>query len=315
MADCKQVEVVLSDGQPFPSTRMRVACADNVEPPLGPGVEGNVLTTHNGQAFWSASPQQQFRSLIWHPGTSTWIAENHSYRGPPIVNLPGWPAGSPNIRLSFAQNNLLDSSGNGLNASVEAGTQRFTYFSPTISCFKFDGSTVLTVAGSQALLALTGAMTCAFSFILRSVGTQQFLIGYDDLGETEADNTLYSLFYEASGSISYISESGAGVNFQHNVNSWAEVGQPSLGGFTRYSDGTVQLFLNQGAWGNLSAVGPLPTGGGNARFRMGGREALTAPFSGSMSAVCIWPFSITTVQWKELYNATFGPWQGFTDDT
>lgn len=303
---------------------------------LLPGEEGAIFQTRGGELVWYPAggvgsvfqtpgtlipswsetlPVQQRRSLIWNSVTQSWAADNHSYRPTPITNPTGWPTSpGPSIRLSFAQNSMVDTSGNGLNATVEIGTERYTYFSPTISAFKFDGTTNLTVAGAQPTLALTGAMTCVFGFILRTVGAQQFLIGYEDLQETEADNTLWSLFYEASGAITFISESGAGVNATHTVNSWAELGQPSLGGFTRYADGTVQLFLNQGTWGDLSAPLATPTGGSNARFRIGGRELVNSPFSGTISGVAVYPFSITTVQWKQMYNHTFGYWQGFTEE-
>jgi len=281
-----------------------------------PGDPGSILQvfSDNLPTWTETLPVDQLRSLIWNPITGQWAADNHSYRPVPITNPTGWPTTGPNGRWSFAQNSMVDTSGNGLDLTVQGGAQRYTYFSPTISAFKFDGATVLVNASAQPLLALTGEMTCVFGFILRSVGVQQFVIGYEAAG-VDADpnnNTQWSLFYEADGSIGFISESGAGVNASHNVNSWAELGQPSLGGFTRYADGSVQMFLNQGDWGSNSGSLATPTGGANARFRIGGREGGAAPFSGTISGAVVYPFSITSNQWKIMYNATFGYWQGFT---
>lgn len=303
---------------------------------LNPGLEGSILQTRGGNVVWYP-PQANgsliqvvnglpswitgvppgdgsLRSLIYNPQTSEWAASNHNYRTPPIVNPSGFPAGSPNIRLALNEHSLADTSGNGLNASLSAGTERYSWLTPTNGAFNFDGSTGLVVNGAQPLLALTGDMTLIFAGIIRAkTGAIQFMIGYASIPETEADNTLYSMFYNADGSVSFISESGAGVNFTHTVNSWAEVGQPFLGGFTR-SNNRIQFYLNRSELDAPSAAGPTPTGGSNSRFRIGAREGGDLPFGGVINGVVVYPFAITLAQWRAMFNATMGPLYGFVED-
>jgi hypothetical protein len=127
---------------------------------------------------------------------------------------------------------LTDSSGNGYDVALGAGTARYTGLLPgsTHKGFYFDSSTTLIRSTRTAALDLLGAITVEFLLFLHTkITVDTELVTYGDSGETLNDNYLWSvrLIQSATG------------------------GAPCLDSFWEYSTGTNV---------SVSSTYPLPVG-------------------------------------------------------
>jgi hypothetical protein len=100
------------------------------------------------------------------------------------------------IALWQLNGSLADSSGNGHNLSVLAGTERYCELWPDLRGFHFDGVTRLGIGSFVSALGVTGALTleCILLMASRTLQTNARFFDHSAAGETSATNALY-LFY------------------------------------------------------------------------------------------------------------------------
>lgn len=210
--------------------------------------------------------------------------------------------------------NLNDVSGNGFNLSVDTGVERYSFLYPTLPGFQFDGSTRLIVSSFQAGLALTGASSFISLCVLNEHDFVKDItfVSHSGVGETEATNMLYSFTLATNRTTHFLSESGAGVNSQHSVNSWMPVSVPTLIGFTRSApsggSSTVQLYVNGRAFGSSGSV-TTPTGGTSGNFRLGGFSVNMT--KSVMAGAAFYNTELTAAQMTERFNYCLGQYYGY----
>ena len=265
---------------------------------------GSIRFTGTGKQVWTDLPTEINRVLFWNTETSSWEPRNNRV-------VPFDAKYGPTARWGLHVQSLADSGPNAFDLTVENGTERWTYITPTMGGFCFDGATNLIYSSATDLLGPTGDMTFLIDGIFERVGADAFLAGYDDVS-ADADpnnNTRWSIFLNVNG-ISFVSESGAGVNATHSVNSFAPYNQFCQFGFSRIS-GVVQFYLNGRTWGAPSGTLATPTGGANSRFRLGARETVASPTIGAMASAALWPRGLTAAEVVERWNYTAGIYGGF----
>lgn len=267
---------------------------------------GSVRFTSNGKGIWTDAPTDINRVLVWDPTTDAWAPRNNRV-------VPFDAKYGPTARWGLNVQSLADSGPNSFNLTVENGTERWTYITPTMGGFLLDGATNLIYTSASDLLGPTGDMTFLCDGIFeRPAATASFIAGYDDVS-ADADpnnNTRWSIFLETNNAITFISESGAGVNATHQVNSFAAPHQFCQFGFTRIS-GVVQFYLNGRVWGAPSAALTTPTGGSSSRLRFGARETAASPTIGVLASAAIYPRGLTSAEIVERWNYTAGIYGGF----
>lgn len=273
----------------------------------GPGT-GSMRQTVGGETRWTDQPSGINRTMVFDPDTGLW--QPRSVRARPFDNKY-----NPSALYGLHVQSLNDSTANAFNLTVENGTQRWTYITPTMGGFLFDGATDLLNNTSSTLLGPTGDMSfLCMGIFERPTGAAVFIAGYDDVS-ADADpnnNTRWSLFYNTDGSITFISESGAGVNATHTVNSFAPPHQLCMFGFTRISN-VVQMYLNGRIWGAASSALTTPDGGSNSRLRFGARETAASPMTGVLASAAIYTRGLTQDEVAERWNYSLGATFGFIE--
>jgi hypothetical protein len=243
-------------------------------------------------------PQLGVHELLWD-GSGWWIREpaarirSHDLRHEP-VGLWGFGAGS-----------LVDSTANGFDLTVETGTERYAYISPTLLGFQFDGSTSLWYDVSEATLRLLGDMTFECLWMQDDAVNSGGFISHEAAGETEATNCLYLL--QTGGtypSLAWFSESGLGVNASYT----STYGHPTRGALchlavTRTSN-VIQFYVNGRPYGNASTALVTPTGGADSRLRLGSTLAVRS--KGIMASAKLIASALTAAQIRAEYQLCMG---------
>lgn len=205
-----------------------------------------------------------------------------------------------------------DTSGNGLDLTVEAGTKRTIHVFPGVEGIYLDGSTSWYESTGASSLELTGDMTFEALCIVQTASNNDPFFTHQASGETEATNQLYGLKYDTAPAVLWLQESGAGVNATHAVgNAMMMPGQLCHMAVTRTS-GVVQAYLNGRRWGSASSALTTPTGGGSGNFRLGS-DATPEYFHGAFASVKLIGSALSAAQVRAEYNRTMGPAFGFVD--
>lgn len=202
---------------------------------------------------------------------------------------------SPVLLYQF-QDNLLDSSGNGLTLSVTTGTARFTDVYPGVRGILIASTTTILAAAGSSVYRLTGDMTIEAILYLYEYfnAATRTLVSCQQAGDAEADNTLYNIamIHPTAQNLQWFSESGAGVDATYQI---ADRNPLSLCHFavTRVSN-VIQFYLNGSTLGAASGTLATPTGGGNGVFRVGD-NVNSAPFC-AMASLKIIPSGLSAAQ-------------------
>jgi hypothetical protein len=210
---------------------------------------------------------------------------------------------SPVLLYQF-QEDLLDSSGNGLTLSVAAGSTRFTDVYPGVRGIVLPSGTRLEAA-SNNVYRLRGNMTIeAILHLYEYNAATRIFVSCQQAGELEADNALYSvgMLDTASQNLQWLSESGAGVNSTYQI---ADRNPLYICHFavTRVSD-VVQFYINGRTLGAASPLLITPTGGTNSIFRVGDNTN-SAPFC-ALASLKIIPSGLTAAQVLQEARFTIG---------
>ena len=263
-------------------------------------------STVNGLTTLENLTQVGFHYAIWD-GTAWWVRE-------PAARVQPHPLTYQPLGLwQLTSQALTDSSGNGRTLTVETGTSRFTYLTPTLGGFYFDGSTALWYNVADSALAMTGDLTFECLFILEEVTAGAYWFNHSASGETEATNQLYGLQYSAASSpaISWIQENGAGTNSTYSgANNFMFRGQLCHVAVTRTSN-VIQPYLNGRTWGSASSALTTPTGGGDGRLRLGADAATR--IKGVMASAKLVGSALTAAQIMAERNFCLGGAQGYID--
>lgn len=152
--------------------------------------------------------------------------------------------------------------------------------------------------GTHPTLRLTGAMT-VFGIMSASrtvSATELPVVEVSGAGETEADNTLWSVRL-LRNQFRWYSESGAGVDAGHTFEEVALPNTPTVWTLRRNApsggSSTVDLFIN-GKLRATSAAITTPTGGTTSITRLGGNG--TTAFEGGLASIHVWGSALTDEQ-------------------
>lgn len=196
---------------------------------------------------------------------------------------------------------LVDSSGNGFNFSLAAGTQRFTEIYPGVRALQLLTTNRYTFSTTGTVLQRTGDITIEMLLLLQAIPAGSAFLAYDAVGETLATNTLYNIGI-ASESLIALSESGAGVDASHSPNRLPPLGELCHLAWRRAAD-VGQFFVNGKPFGASAAV-TTPAGGTSSFLSLGG-AAGTTPLC-ALASLKIVPSALTDDQIDEEAEKTVG---------
>lgn len=246
-------------------------------------------------------------TMVWNYFRQEWQTEVKSPgRGGYLTTLH-----QPNGLWLFNQN-LADSSGNGLDLSVSVGTVGYTQPIPGVWALRLGGLTL--TRASTALLALTGDITITYNIMFEVVPNSGPWVLYSG-GTTDLDGTYNYLYQVGTSALGrfpqWLSESGAGVNANYNLTtqSLPPPGVPFTW-TTRRQANVVQTFVNGRAFGAPSPTLVTPDGGSNSVFWVGGIGG-TGTASQSTEAA-LWnlkviPSALSDAQIAAEHNRSLGP--------
>lgn len=208
---------------------------------------------------------------------------------------------------------LNDSSGNGFNLTVEAGTERYSDIFPGVRGFNFDGSTRLVYNTTGTSLQITGSMTIEFLVVTRARASSTFVSYTTPSASTSSDNTLYSVGMDSTvngGSLFWRSHHGTLVADSYTINN--NPGPLVLNHFavTRTSN-VIQFYLNGTVLGSASSALTAATGGTNSKLRIGSAVTSFQPVQASiLASVKVLASALTADQIRGEYNNTLGNFYG-----
>lgn len=208
--------------------------------------------------------------------------------------------------LWLFENNLNDSSGNGLNLT---GTVSYTSVKDGHVCARLGGS--LSMATSSPTLAITGALTVE-CVVLANTSPMFALFSYGSSGDTEPANICYMVRILSSPSrgISILWEYGAGTD----VGLSAGINTMPFGWFTHLAvtrsatnPATTSIYVNGIAVATGSATACTGGNSTSSRFRIGADDlnSLTATAS-IFSSFKIIAAELTPAQVVAEYNRVLG---------
>ncbi len=268
----------------------------------------------NGLSTLENLTQVGLHYVIWD-GTAWWIREPrarvqaHSTAYQPL-GLWQFSAAS-----TGGGTGLTDSSGNGFDLTLEAGTTRYAHITQTMQGLYLDGSSNLFLNSAEPLFRLTGDMTVEMLFLhLAPAVNDTYWFAHGNAGELEADNVLYALGHFGSApTVGWLQESGAGTD---RTGTPANVG-PTPGvlchwAVTRASN-VVTIYNNGHQWGAATTIAATATGGTSGRFRIG---ALTSGnrITGVIASFKLLTRALSAAQIRSEYHFTMGPACGFIDE-
>lgn len=206
---------------------------------------------------------------------------------------------------------LNDSTANGFNMTVSVGTERYTDIYPGVRGIGLN-ATRLTYSTFNAALAITGDVTVECLMFLRVYPTanEVGIVTHAAAGENTADNVLYAIQLTGNnGALSWLSESGSGVNATYTANLGPGLGLCHVAA-TRTSN-VVQFYLNGRAQGAASSALTTPVGGSNGRLFIGYPDVGYLGPECVMSSLKICNTALTAAQIATEYNTTLGPVFGY----
>lgn len=206
--------------------------------------------------------------------------------------------------------NLSDSSGNGFDLTAEQGTARYAQMLPGINGLHLDGATTLWHNVADTDLAIPGDLTVqVMARLLNESATDARLVAYvSNTSAGENDNTLYSYGLSSVSVYRYQYQHRSGAFVQRSYETTADGSDflgPVLLGVTRIGN-VIQQYRNGLPFGAPSSALVAPTGGFNARFKIGGGVATTAEPIAIIGGVKLCISALTSDEMKAEYNRTLG---------
>jgi hypothetical protein len=165
-------------------------------------------------------------------------------------------------------------------------------------------------SGVDSSLAALGAATVEVTLALTSWTSAQdeiFAVSGVDSSETEANNFTVSLWEDDNGSggggqLGSLHEYSTGNNEWHYYGGTLCPGEMHYVALTRESDGKTYKIYTDGVETGSVVAGNAPTGGSNARIRLGGYDASSA-FIGELYSARFSKGTMSAAQVADVYNA------------
>jgi len=247
------------------------------------------------------------RPLVRDPSTGLYIPN----RGTLGTIGTGTISTAP-ICLYHFDSNLNDSSGNGLNLTVAAGTESYSEIWPGIRGANLDGATRLTNADTGRLLQKTGAITTVGLLWNRSVelvnGSSYFIYTYGANGETLATNVLHSWYWDnqtADQKSGWYHEHGSGVNDLATIDSYTALYEPVFYATTRDSGNLIRFYMMGKQIGATSAALTAAAGGTTSTLNIGANESGSLFGSAYLRDFAIYDGALSAADILTLQNTIF----------
>jgi len=225
-----------------------------------------------------------------------------SVSSPTYLGLENSPVGLWNL------DGVLTELVSGFDMTVESGTERYSDLLPGLRGFYFDGSTNLIHNTFQSTLAIAGAGTWMVIASRRTADPALTLMAHGASGSTEADNQLYLLRAQFTGTgTSLFSRNNVAINNIADSVDPMPVGVPFLLGITRSGSGAINMYMNGAliaAPTQTSSI--LPTGGGSGRFRIGTNTFGGAEWEGIIASAKIIASELSAVEILAEYDRSLG---------
>lgn len=223
------------------------------------------------------------------------------------------------------QDTLADSSGNGFDVTVDAGTLSFMPLAQRMRGVRLDGLRL--TRPYTTLLAIKGDMTIEMMSVLEKSDGGGVVIAYT--GGADDTSSIYNYQYQISvntgigitpGSrgVSWLSEHGVGVNdlYVPTMLALPPPGEPFHFATSRINN-KAQMYLNGKPFGTLSPTLLTPTDGSVAALFIGGTgraSGLTSPVD-TVAGMCVTslkivPTGLDAAAVKSEYARTLGPFLG-----
>ena len=215
------------------------------------------------------------------------------------------------VGLWLFDDDLTDSSGNGLTLTAEAGTASYTELGGK-TWIHFDGALRLIEATTAASLAILGDMTCTvvMKWLVPPSTTAQYIVNKGDAGDAAENTNANYVLYQSSTLLKYLHEYGVGTN-----STIAQITTPTTTHLfsspfmlTMVRDGTnILMYIGAQLMSTTSVSGQTPTGGGSGDLYIGddsdGSDFLTDCL---ISGVKITASALSAAQVKAEYELVFG---------
>jgi hypothetical protein len=206
------------------------------------------------------------------------------------------------VVLYLFEDNIVDSSGNGLDLSVGAGAERYTNVNGLRS-LKFDSTNYLRYTPGSSALEITGDITIQLLLTTDEHVGIGYMLAFAGGGDAENVNALYAPRVGPSAeNYDWFSESGAGVDASYG--GWAGTGNQNihLVTFVRESD-IVTLYID-GAKRGSSGTLATPTGGTSSFLDVGAFDG-SSIYRGTMACLKIVDSALTATQVYDEYKTTW----------
>lgn len=183
----------------------------------------------------------------------------------------------------------------------------------------FDGTDDYMAVSPGTTLAITADLTVSTWINMGSIANNEFLFAFSTDGETQATNSLYSLFWDTSAGndLNYQHEHTNGTNIEDSFNVNLTTG--TWYHLTLVRDATantVELFVDGVQRDNTFTYSTDPNGGTSSYLTIGTRNALDNPTGWSdakFDDFRIYNYALAPDQIKQVYNngaVFFGPLTG-----
>lgn len=198
------------------------------------------------------------------------------------------------VGLWLFDGDMLDSSGNGYNLTVAAGTEQYVNIGvPGHQAFYFDGSTYLTRAVTNDLI-ITGDWT--IQWIVHMLGTtEQTMLSCGAAGETEAANFCYFLGVESNRYLRSIWEYSTGSNSTYdNSTGGAYPTRQTHHLMAVKSSNVISWYRNDSLFGAASTTLTAHSGGTSGFLHVGSSDSGGIAYNGYMQSLKIIDRALTS---------------------
>jgi hypothetical protein len=200
------------------------------------------------------------------------------------------------------ENDMLDSSGNSFDLTVQAGTERYA-LANGLKGFRFDGSTTIQHNVTETALQIVGDITAEMlvRYYTYSLASRERLIRYGAAGDLENANILYSLETNTDATkLNYFCEYDAGVDVEYEVDVGIWIEELMHVVVVRDSN-KITFYINGEQQGATSTTLTAPTGSSLGIFTVGENQE----FEGIVCCVKILDTALTAEQVYDEYKRTW----------
>lgn len=229
--------------------------------------------------------------------------------GAPAAAIQLHEATADTVGLWQFQESLTDTSGNGFDLSLVAGSQRFVDIGHSIKGLKLFTDSKYSQASAGTALKITGDMTILMIVVVDTYSGGA-IVSYDGVGDADPNNNVqYSvnLFDNSGFDLEWFQEQANNVHETYYPNRLPPLYQPCHL-VARRKNTVVEWFLNGRRIGKPSPCLPVPTGGSASKLYLGFIGNPAAPCT--IASLRIDDVALTEDEIVAEYNATLGPAYG-----